>query len=230
MKVGPLLAAILRDAEAEIERVAATADAEVESIHSRAAIDAERAAREARASRDPQLRSEVDRRRAIADVDVASIERAAVEDARRATDAELRRLLAARRDGPDYGALLAALLAEAASVADLRLVRVDPMDAAIMADVAASMGLDVEVRPDLGSIGGLEAETSDGRRVVNTLEERLRNAEPVLREALATHFERLLEVAAQPIAHRSNGEATGIPAGSRTASPATASRTRDGGS
>lgn len=227
MELDALLDAIGREAEAEIARIDAAADAEVESILRRAAIDAQRVGSEARASRDAQLRSEAERRRAAADLDSTRIERAALEDGRRVIEGELARLLASRRVRSDYRSLLGALLEEAAAVASPATVRVDPRDASLMAEVAASMHLDVEVRPGAETVGGLEVETQDGRVVVNTIEERLRNADPALSEALASHFERIIQGDVEPPSHRPD-RSIDSPAASPATSPQVSPRTAGG--
>lgn len=227
MELDALLDAIGRDAEAEIERIVTAADAEVESIHQGATIDAERVGREAGRSRDGQLRSEVDRRRAIAELGLAKIERAAIEDGRRAIEVELVRLLASQRARFDYRSLLDELLEEAASVASPSVVHVDPRDATLVAEIAATRHLDIEVRPDLASMGGLTVETSDGRLVINTVEERLRNADPALREALARHVERIVDGAAESPAHRPDDGFIASPVSPLTAGAESRPRTKD---
>lgn len=229
MDVDALLVAIDAEADAEAEQILATADAEVESSRRRGTTDAARLEAEARSSRDGQLRAELARRRAVADLELARVERAAIEDGRQAIDRELHRLLAGRRERPDYRRLLSVLLEEAASVAIPTVIRVDPADAELVTDVAGAMRLDAEVRPDLESIGGLAVQTADGRLVIDTLEERLRNADPLLRVAIASEFMRIVDAAGEPREGDPGGGSPALSAGAGTRDPALEPRTTDGG-
>jgi hypothetical protein len=61
------------------------------------------------------------------------------------------------------------------------VLRVDPRDADLARDVAAGL----RIEPTLDTWGGVELAGDDGRTLRNTLEERLANAELLVREHLA---------------------------------------------
>jgi vacuolar-type H+-ATPase subunit E/Vma4 len=103
--------------------------------------------------------------------------RASQETIFAAAHSQLRERLREARSRPDYAALFAALLAEAqAALPGATVIRIDPLDAALAPHAEST----------LDTWGGVELEAADGRIVRNTLEERLRRAEPELRR-LAAH-------------------------------------------
>jgi V/A-type H+/Na+-transporting ATPase subunit E len=61
------------------------------------------------------------------------------------------------------------------------VLRIDPRDA----DLAGGVAQGLRVEPTLDTWGGVELASNDGRTVRDTLEERLANAELLLRERLA---------------------------------------------
>ena len=111
--------------------------------------------------------------------------------------AALRRRLGALRETDGYPAVLRALIEESlAAISSASLLHVDPRDAQLARDIVRELDVRLELKPELDTLGGVEVIASDRRTVRNTLEERLRNAEPALR-ALAGE---LLEPAASPVA------------------------------
>ncbi len=98
--------------------------------------------------------------------------RAAREDAFASLLVGVGEALGALRSSDAYAAHFAALLAESrAALPDARGLRIDPRDQ----DLAPAG------EPALDTWGGLELAGDDGRTLRNTLEERLANAEPLLR-------------------------------------------------
>ena len=94
----------------------------------------------------------------------------------------IRAELADLRSTSEYPELFRALLAESrAALPAARRLRVDRRDFDLATPLAG--GLDVD--PVLDSWGGVELASDDGRIVRNTVEERLANAEPVLRRRFA---------------------------------------------
>ena len=77
------------------------------------------------------------------------------------------------------------------------LLRVDPRDGQFARAIAGELGLEIEVEPGHETLGGVEVAAGDGLTVRNTLDERLRNAEPALRvlagELLQAEAPRLAE-------------------------------------
>ncbi|MHC4850106.1 MAG: V-type ATP synthase subunit E family protein [Planctomycetota bacterium] len=106
-------------------------------------------------------------------------EQEARETIYQAARAQVRAALDGSRTGADYPRLFKALLLEAQrALPNAADVRIDPRDAGLVD------GLSVETT--LHTWGGAELVAADGRVVRNTLEERLRRAEPELRR-LAAH-------------------------------------------
>jgi V/A-type H+/Na+-transporting ATPase subunit E len=81
-----------------------------------------------------------------------------------------------------YPELFRTLLAESrAALPAARELRVDPRDR----DLAHTTADGLRVDPTLKTWGGLELASDDGRTIRNTVEERLVNAEPLLRRRFA---------------------------------------------
>lgn len=175
-----LLAALESEAEAELDRFDAEVRREAAALLAAARAEAEVLERHPVEEQEPELARETARVLATARLEAERVvreARAACCD--RALEA-LRRRLEGARDRPGHPALHAALRDEArAALPGARTLRVDPRDVALARDARLA------VEPTLTTAGGVVLEDGEGRTVVNTLEERLRNAEPVLREALA---------------------------------------------
>jgi vacuolar-type H+-ATPase subunit E/Vma4 len=99
------------------------------------------------------------------------------------------------RESMDYAAIFRALAQEAVQAlgTDFSVgsgqsvtVRVDPCDTAVVHDVFADLGVNVEIETQAIPLGGLEETTRDGRIViVNTLTSRLERARKILRGPVA---------------------------------------------
>ena len=202
MALHDLLSAMRAEADEEIARL------ERDSRDEAARILAG-AEREARALEDERLghaRAELDaelaRRRALAGLDAARVLDRGREELFGELLDELRERVAALRGSEGYRALFAELLRE--SVTELptgRHLRVDPRDAALARELAAELTRrlntrELDLRPELETMGGVELETEDRRRLCNTLEARLAAAEPELRMC----FGRLAAALLQPSA------------------------------
>jgi V/A-type H+/Na+-transporting ATPase subunit E len=182
MALSDLLEGLKAEAAAEDARLDAETRAEA------ARIDAE-AREQARILQEEALRAVEDEVRGAADTQLAGARLSAVaavrqagEDAFREFVADVRGKLDGIRDSPGYPALLRALLREsltALPAADV--LRVDPRDERLAADLLAELGAAVEIAGTLETAGGLELARGEDRVVRNTVEERFANAEPALR-------------------------------------------------
>ena len=179
MALGDILATIRREAEEEAQRRVANASAEAGEILAEARARAEQSRAEMEADVEKEaaaLRTrELDRAR----LHVRQAEQEARETGYAAAHAQVRAALERARADENYPRLFRALLEEARrALPDATAVRIDARDAGLVD------GLRVET--SLHSWGGVELVADDGRLVRNTLEERLRRAEPELRR-LAAH-------------------------------------------
>lgn len=183
MALADILRAIDEEAAAEIGRIDSEAD-------ERARAERERAGAEAAGIEEAELR----RRRAATEEQVRRIVTGAHVDAdrivRAAREAVYQDLLARTRarleqvpGSPGYGQVLALLFDECRRVLpEGRTLRVREPDADRVTALALESGMaDAVVDGSLEAIGGLELETGDGRRVLNTLDERLDKADRHLR-------------------------------------------------
>jgi vacuolar-type H+-ATPase subunit E/Vma4 len=182
MALDDLLHAI--EVEADEERLLADRQ---KSAAATAIIDAatqEAAAVEAELTRTPEgeALAEAERERALARLLAANTVRGAREEAFAALLGRIRDELAALRGSDGYPAVFRALVGESrAALPEGRVLRVDRRDA----DLAASTAGDLQVDATLGTWGGVELVGDDGRTVRNTLEERLANADQLLRGRFA---------------------------------------------
>lgn len=75
---------------------------------------------------------------------------------------------------------------------------IDPRDEALMAEIAQELGLNVPIRPELDVWGGVVVRSGNGRLIIdNTLEARLEQAMPYLRQQLAAFFEAAIKAEAE---------------------------------
>ncbi|MGH3756244.1 hypothetical protein [Actinophytocola sp.] len=182
MALDDLLRAI--EVEAEEERLRADRD---KAATATAIVDTARreaAAVEAELTTAPEAESlaAADRVRALARLRAADTVRVAREEAYASLLGRVREGLSALRGSPSYPALFAALLDESrAALPNARELRVDRRDA----DLAVSLTGDLRVVAVLDTWGGVELAGDDGRTVRNTLEERLANADTLLRGRFA---------------------------------------------
>jgi len=176
MPLANVLEAIRREASEEAERRLDDARQRAQAIEDEAHVQAERLREqmEAEAAREgaESLRQQVQAAR----LQALRETRRRREEIFQQAQAEVRQALSTARDEENYPALLEALVAEArTALPDAALARVDPRDAA----------REPSAEPCLETWGGVELEAADGRIVRNTLEERLRRAEPELRRLAA---------------------------------------------
>ncbi len=187
MGLDSLLAALEDDALEEIARLEAETRREVETILARAEEDAraleERIVRESAASAAAEAELRLRRARLEADRVRREARGAAFDDVL----AAVRGQLAAAREAPDYPRVLRALVGEALLALPAgRTLRTDPRDEVAAGEALRLLGRsDVEVAASARTWGGVELAADDGRTLVNTLEERFANAEPLLRLRLA---------------------------------------------
>jgi V/A-type H+/Na+-transporting ATPase subunit E len=142
------------------------------------------AALEAELGRAPEREAlaDAERERALARLQAADTVRVAREEAFVALRSHIREELAALRGTDRYPAVFRALLGESrAALPEGRVLRVDRRDA----ELAASMAGDLQVVASLDTWGGVELAGDDGRTIRNTLEERLTNADQMLRGRFA---------------------------------------------
>jgi vacuolar-type H+-ATPase subunit E/Vma4 len=192
MALEDLLRAI--EAEADEERLraererAASATAIVEAARREAADLAARLT----AAPEAQSLAAADRVRALARLEAAAAVRAAREEAFTSVLDRVREELAAVRGSPAYPAVFRALLDESrAALPHAGELRVDGRDA----DLAESMAGGLRVVAVLHTWGGVELAADDGRTVRNTIEERLANADLLLRGRFAQWLDSSVEAA-----------------------------------
>jgi V/A-type H+-transporting ATPase subunit E len=185
MALEDLLEAIESEADADRARAADEAAAAAAAVVEDARRDAgalEAALTDAGAA---EGRRAAAHERALAHLDAAATIRSAREEAFVSLVSGIRAELAAVRETSAYSELFQALVAESrAALPGAWELHVDPRDADLAADVAP----DLRVEPTLDSWGGVELASDDGRTVRNTLEERLANAELLLRGRLAARL------------------------------------------
>ncbi|MPZ83617.1 MAG: hypothetical protein GEV28_25790 [Actinophytocola sp.] len=177
---------LLRAIEVEAEEERLRADRE-KAATAAAIVDAARraaAAVKAELTTAPEAESlaAAERVRAMARLRAADTVRVAREEAYASLLGRVREELSALRGSPSYPAVFGALLDESrAALPNARELRVDRRDA----DLAGSMAGDLRVAAVLDTWGGVELAGDDGRTVRNTLEERLANADLLLRGRFA---------------------------------------------
>jgi vacuolar-type H+-ATPase subunit E/Vma4 len=182
MALSELLAGLKAEAAAEEARLEAETRAEATRIRAAAEAEARTLHEEALRAAEAELRLEAERRRAQARLAAAATVREAHEEAFRELLAEVRLRLEAVRESASYPSVLRALLRESLSVLPTAtVVRVDPRDERLAADLLAELGLELELVGTLETAGGVELTRGEERAVRNTVKERLANAEPALR-------------------------------------------------
>jgi len=191
MALDDLLRAIDAEAGEELARLEADTRRQAAEILARGRSEASRVERELLAAALPAAEAEAERVRAEARLEAAARVRTAKEEYVREVLARLREHLTGLRSLDFYPAVLEALAGEARELLPgACVVRADRRDAALARDLCGRMGWDVQVDPSLSTWGGLEAESADGRLVRNTVEERLRCAEPELRRLIGAELGR----------------------------------------
>jgi V/A-type H+-transporting ATPase subunit E len=182
MALDDLLRAIEADAAAERARADRETASEATAIVQQARRQANELEAELSATPEAEARAEAERARALARLDASGALRSAQEEAFASLLAGIRADLAAVRDTSGYPQLFHSLLAESrAALPAARRLRVDRRDLDLATPLAG--GLDID--PALDTWGGVELASDDGRIVRNTVEERLANAELLLRRRFA---------------------------------------------
>jgi vacuolar-type H+-ATPase subunit E/Vma4 len=191
MALDDLLRAIEADAAAERARADRETASEATAIVQRARRQASELEAELSATPEAEARAEAEAARALARLDASGAVRLAQEEAFTSLVTGIRGELAALRDTSGYPELFRALLAESrAALPAARRLRVDRRDL----DLATPLADGLHVEPALETWGGVELASDDGRIVRNTVEERLANAELLLRR----RFARWLATAPEP--------------------------------
>ena len=182
MALDDLLRAIEADAAAERARSDRETASEATAIVQQARRQANELEAELSATPETEACAEAERARALARLDASRALRSAQEEAFASLLAGIRAELAAARDTSGYPELFHSLVAESrAALPAARRLRVDRRDLDLATPLAG--GLDVD--PALDTWGGVELASDDGRIVRNTVEERLANAELLLRRRFA---------------------------------------------
>jgi vacuolar-type H+-ATPase subunit E/Vma4 len=191
MALDDLLRAIEADAAAERARADRETASEATAIVQRARRQASELEAELSATPEAEARAEAEAARALARLDASGAVRFAQEEAFALLVTGIRGELAAVRDTSGYPELFRALLVESrAALPAARRLRVDRRDV----DLARPLADGLYVDPALDTWGGVELASDDGRIVRNTVEERLANAELLLRR----RFARWLATAPEP--------------------------------
>ncbi|MFN8472550.1 MAG: V-type ATP synthase subunit E family protein [Anaerolineae bacterium] len=179
MPLTDILKAIDAAGEAEVSRIAAEAAASVAAV--RADTERECAAIRERHHREMLLPLQHEQARRLNRARIAAaraVSRAQEQLFGEAIAAAQARLAGLRGD-PGYETVLAALVREAlGEVGRDAVLRGDPRDELLLRQLAPGMSLTL----DLTTWGGVEARSPDGRiAVINALEARLAQAQPILR-------------------------------------------------
>lgn len=189
-----LLAAIEAEAKEERARLEAESRAEAEVILAEAQREASAAREEILRPLEVEANSEAERRTATARLEAARLLREAREESFGLLLAGTNSSIAALRGEGGYRTALRALLREGfTALPGAKILRVDPRDEALAAELLKELGADLSVDPSLQTAGGLVLESGDGRTLPNTFEERLANAEPELRLWYGRRLDSLLE-------------------------------------
>jgi len=176
MPLANVLEAIRREASEEAERRLDDARQRVRAIEEEAHVQAARLHEQMEAAVASEGAESLRQQVQAARLQALRESRRRREDVFQQAQEEVRQAIRAARDEENYPALFKALMAEArAALPNAALARVDPRDA----------DLDPSAEACLDTWGGVELEAADGRIVRNTLEERLRRAEPELRRLAA---------------------------------------------
>jgi len=182
MALSDLLAGLQAEAAAEEAVLEAETRAEVTRIGEQAQAEARLLREQALQADEDELRREAEALRARARLAAAAAVRRAREDAFDELLVEVRGRLGALRESGTYPALLRALLRESLSALPAATsLRVDPRDERLAADLVAELDAELQIVATLETAGGVELTRGEDRAVRNTVEDRLANAEPMLR-------------------------------------------------
>jgi V/A-type H+/Na+-transporting ATPase subunit E len=182
MALSDLLAGLKAEAAAEDARLDVETRAEVTRIVAAAEDEARVLQEQALRVVEDELRGEAETRRARARLAAAATVRHAHEEAFQEFLTQVRQRLDAVRENSGYPAVLRALLRESLeALPTAAVLRVDPRDERMAADLLAELGAKLEIVGTLETAGGVELARGEDRVVRNTVEERFANAEPSLR-------------------------------------------------
>jgi vacuolar-type H+-ATPase subunit E/Vma4 len=195
MALTDLLEAIRADADADRNRLDRETAAEAAAIVDRARQEAGAVEADLAARPEAEARAEGRRACALARLDAANAVRSAREAALAAVLESVRSELAGLRGTGGHDTLFRSLLDESrAALPGATELRVDPRDV----ELATASAPDLHVVPMLDTSAGLELACSDGRTVRNTVEERLDNADLLLRQRFACWLEISPELESAP--------------------------------
>jgi vacuolar-type H+-ATPase subunit E/Vma4 len=190
MALADLLNALEAEATHELARRRADTREEATRIVAAAQREALAIGERSRCAGESELLREVERRRATARLAAAARLRDEREQCVRSLFDALRERVESIRSTPAYPAILLALVRESlAALPSGNLLRIDRRDRRLVDEALRELETNVRVESTLHTAGGVELSDGEGRTVRNTLEERLRNAEPELRR----HFGDLLD-------------------------------------
>jgi vacuolar-type H+-ATPase subunit E/Vma4 len=182
MALSDLLAGLEAEAAAEEAQLEMETSAEVIRIDAAAKRAARLLREEALREVEDELRREAEARRSRARLAAAAAVRQARDDSFRECLENVRGRLEAIRNSSSYPAVLRALVRESlAALPAATVLRVDPRDERMAADLLTELGFDLEIVGTLQTAGGVELARGEDRAVRNTIEDRLANAEPALR-------------------------------------------------
>ena len=188
MALADILRAMEQQAQDEIARVQAQAEAEAIALIAKVEEEARRIKARHLARVMPRLQQERARLLSAAKLavqrEVMLAREALLEEAFTAAHA----VLAGWREQPEYPQHLRRLMGEIVHELghELSLV-IDARDAALVRCIAAELGVQAHITLGLHTAGGLEASTPDGRiTVLNTIETRLQRSQQYLRRELAS--------------------------------------------
>lgn len=182
MALSDLLAGLEAEAAAEKAQLEAETSAEVMRIGDAAQAEARLLENQALREVEDEVLRETEARRARARLAVAAAVRQAHDDSFRECLEKVRGRLDVIRNGSRYPTVFRGLLRESlAALPTATVLRVDPRDERLAADVLAELGVDLEIVAVLQTAGGVELARGEDRAVRNTVEDRLANAEPALR-------------------------------------------------
>jgi V/A-type H+/Na+-transporting ATPase subunit E len=182
MALSDLLAGLKAEAAAEDARLDVETRAEATRIVAAAEDEARVLQEQALRVVEDERRGEAETRRARARLAAAAAVRQAREEAFQEFLTQVRQRLDAVRENSGYPAVLRALLRESLeALPTAAVLRVDPRDERMAADLLAELGAKLEIVGTLETAGGVELARGEDRVVRNTVEERFANAEPSLR-------------------------------------------------
>jgi vacuolar-type H+-ATPase subunit E/Vma4 len=191
MTLVDLLAGMKAEAAAETAQLEAEAREEAGRILEAARAEARELQDQTLRSAEAEDRREADRLRSAARLTAVAALRDAHEEAFREFLTALRSRLDAVRESVSYSALLEVLIRESlAALPAATVLRVDPRDERLVASLLATSDAALEVAATLETVGGVDLTDGEGHAVRNTIEERLANAEPVLRLLFADSLRR----------------------------------------